>query len=437
DRLPGVADKASAAGAVRKNARDEAEGGFAGVLSAAAPDVSSPESSRGEGLPRGGKQLPAASDDTAVEAVRADADAELDVDSGIALPAVRLPGMGAGLLQGGIPLTRELAAEALSAEVVPDAGSDAELAALQTMLSPQNPVPPADIRTASAEVTVPATIPVLSRDFLPQDRNGLTGGEAGPATLLRRYITRPYGVLTADRALKAGAARSGDAPVAQPFPQPGAGGAGTVPGIAVNVPAAPATDASVLAGSSKEFAAKLRLISEIRMETADGLPRSQPIAGPSMPANGPVPAAPNPGIAAINVPVTDARWGEALADRVMWTAGQKLDSAEIRLNPAELGPVRIKIKIDDKQAQVTFSAHHAVTREAIEQALPRLRELFSGEGLNLANADVNGEGVQHEREHSGSNDSSGRDGLLSDAEPDDQLPLPPLRLSNGLVDTFV
>ncbi len=90
----------------------------------------------------------------------------------------------------------------------------------------------------------------------------------------------------------------------------------------------------------------------------------------------------------INVPVRDAAWGEAIGERVALMASNRLQSAEIRLTPAELGPLRVQVAVDDGLANVTFHAQHAVTREAIEQALPRLRELLAENGLTLNQANV-------------------------------------------------
>ena len=42
----------------------------------------------------------------------------------------------------------------------------------------------------------------------------------------------------------------------------------------------------------------------------------------------------------------------------------------------------------DDQASVWFGAANADTRAAIEQALPRLREMFAAQGMSLADAGV-------------------------------------------------
>jgi flagellar hook-length control protein FliK len=82
-------------------------------------------------------------------------------------------------------------------------------------------------------------------------------------------------------------------------------------------------------------------------------------------------------------------WTQGLGERLLLMAEKGQQNATLRLQPEQLGPLQIHIRVDeDGASQVLFSAHHAQTREAIEQAMPRLRELFAEQGLNLAQADV-------------------------------------------------
>ncbi|MGB5347922.1 MAG: flagellar hook-length control protein FliK, partial [Woeseia sp.] len=155
----------------------------------------------------------------------------------------------------------------------------------------------------------------------------------------------------------------------------------------------------------------------------------------------PTPAAtvaPPPALQTLPIPVTDNAWGEALGARVAVLAGQKLTSAEIRLNPAELGPLRVEIKVDDGNAQVNFTALHAVTREAIEQALPRLRELLAAEGLNLTGANVSEQGLR--RDAGGHEQSGGQQRTFaaeeSAVDAGNGNGVAAAKPGKGLVDTF-
>ncbi len=80
---------------------------------------------------------------------------------------------------------------------------------------------------------------------------------------------------------------------------------------------------------------------------------------------------------------------QGLGDRLLMMADKALQSATIRLQPESMGPMEIRIAIDDDgAARVVFSAQHGQTREALEAALPRLRELLAEQGLALQQASV-------------------------------------------------
>jgi flagellar hook-length control protein FliK len=66
-------------------------------------------------------------------------------------------------------------------------------------------------------------------------------------------------------------------------------------------------------------------------------------------------------------------------------------TASLRLSPEHLGPLEIQISMNDDQASVYFGAAHADTRAALENALPKLREMFAAQGLSLADAGVHRE----------------------------------------------
>lgn len=81
-------------------------------------------------------------------------------------------------------------------------------------------------------------------------------------------------------------------------------------------------------------------------------------------------------------------WNKEMGERVIWMHKQEIPSAELRLNPKHLGPVTIKVDVTQDQATVAFTAQHAVVKEAIEAALPKLREMLSAQQLNLVDVNV-------------------------------------------------
>ena len=152
-------------------------------------------------------------------------------------------------------------------------------------------------------------------------------------------------------------------------------------------------------------------------------------------------AAPGTQLAArIDVPVRDPAWAAQLGQRLQLLTSNRLQAAEIRLTPAELGPLRVQIALDDGAANVTFHAQHAVTREAIEQALPRLREMLAENGLLLNQADIGEQDVPHGGREGGDEPGTlagapgdmGADAEAHEAGPGEHE----TRKPDGLVDTF-
>ena len=81
-------------------------------------------------------------------------------------------------------------------------------------------------------------------------------------------------------------------------------------------------------------------------------------------------------------------WSEAVVDKVMWLSSQNLKSAEIQLDPAELGRLEVRVDISKDQTQVTFASPHAGVRDTLEGQMQRLRDLFTQQGMNLLDVNV-------------------------------------------------
>lgn len=92
-------------------------------------------------------------------------------------------------------------------------------------------------------------------------------------------------------------------------------------------------------------------------------------------------------------------WDQAFGERVLWVANQKFQGAEIKLNPAHLGPVEVRVQLHNDQAQISFTAQHAATREALEAALPRLREMFNASGYSQVDVNVSHHSFAEQQRH--------------------------------------
>ena len=122
----------------------------------------------------------------------------------------------------------------------------------------------------------------------------------------------------------------------------------------------------------------------------------------------------------IHVPVRDPAWPQAVAAEIRFLTDRKIEAATLRLSPEHLGPVEVRIDVRDNNVSVSFGVTHGDTQAALEQALPRLREMFAAAGLNLGQASVQQEarrGSQHgsSAAAAGAGAANERDGSASGA----------------------
>ena len=105
-------------------------------------------------------------------------------------------------------------------------------------------------------------------------------------------------------------------------------------------------------------------------------------------------------------PYTSNVWGDELSGTVRYLVSKNIQNAEIRINPQNLGPIEIKISMVNEQPNVQFLSQFPQVREALEQALPRLRDMMGESGVELGDAGVS--------DHSFDNDQNNQEKLNSD-----------------------
>ena len=109
-----------------------------------------------------------------------------------------------------------------------------------------------------------------------------------------------------------------------------------------------------------------------------------------------------------------------LRQRVSLMVRQNIQVAEVRLDPAGLGQMQIKIDMQQDQAQVQFVVQQPQAKELLEQQLPRLRELLQQQGIVLTEGNVQQQS-QHERQLAERNSQRGGTTVQGDdigADPD-------------------
>nr|WP_256489683.1 flagellar hook-length control protein FliK [Pleionea sp. CnH1-48] len=81
-------------------------------------------------------------------------------------------------------------------------------------------------------------------------------------------------------------------------------------------------------------------------------------------------------------------WQGDFSQKINWMKQSGLETAQIELDPPELGPLNVKIVQQNGVTQIAVQVHHSQTRDLIEQNLDRLRDSLSESGIELGNLDV-------------------------------------------------
>lgn len=84
---------------------------------------------------------------------------------------------------------------------------------------------------------------------------------------------------------------------------------------------------------------------------------------------------------------TERGWEGAFGKNIQWMSANNIQSAQIRINPADLGPVKIDLSMKNDQLTLHLNATHHITRDTLEAALPRLRAELANQGFS--DADIN------------------------------------------------
>ena len=224
------------------------------------------------------------------------------------------------------------------------------------------------------------------------------------------------------------------------------------PGTATtSQPASAATDAKAPLQNLLSFAAHLAtgqvaaavpdaihlgrdLVDAFRSEEGDApTPTGNLLAGVGA-SNAPLGLARTETVNAMEAPSADLHGGhfdEDIGDAVRWMADQKIGHAHIKVTPNDLGTVEIRLRLDGDRVHADFSSAQAEVRQALENSLPRLRDMLGQHGFQLAHADV---GQQHTPPSQGAAPPHGES--PADTEALTETP-PTVRMTaRGLVDAY-
>jgi flagellar hook-length control protein FliK len=141
-------------------------------------------------------------------------------------------------------------------------------------------------------------------------------------------------------------------------------------------------------------------------------------------------------------PVGSSGWSEEVGNRIAWMATRMESRAELVLTPPQMGRVEVSLSVTGDQASASFVSANPAVREALEAALPRLREVLADAGIQLGQAQVGAENARQsaQQEKNGDNfglDRDNRSGpATSQTAGNDASTSDGLKLGRGLVDVF-
>lgn len=146
----------------------------------------------------------------------------------------------------------------------------------------------------------------------------------------------------------------------------------------------------------------------------------------------------------MNTPLREPAWPTEFGQKLVWMATQDRQSAQITLNPPQMGPIEISLNVKNDQATAVFVSGNPEVREALESALPRLREMLAGVGVELGQTNVSAESFQQPQGNDGQGRSARNHHEAQEGGEQAGTLMPAtgqagttIRAGNGLVDTFV
>ncbi|OGT03605.1 MAG: hypothetical protein A2143_12805 [Gallionellales bacterium RBG_16_57_15] len=149
-------------------------------------------------------------------------------------------------------------------------------------------------------------------------------------------------------------------------------------------------------------------------------------------------------IQTLTTPLRNNGWTEEFAQKISWMCTQQNQVAELHLSPPDLGPLEVVLKISGNQATVLFTSPHGAVRDAVENGLPKLREILADNGIMLGNATVSDRSPQGHGADGSNHQGSGavaQRAILDEASNTAGLSPAasqnaPARRHNGMVDTY-
>lgn len=112
---------------------------------------------------------------------------------------------------------------------------------------------------------------------------------------------------------------------------------------------------------------------------------------------------------------------EQVAEKVQMMMSKNLKNLDIRLDPPELGQMKIRMTMNNDVANVHFTVSNQQARDVIEQTLPRLREMLAQQGMQLADSSVQQQSSGQGQESYNSGEQQSGPNRTNDGQGDENL----------------
>jgi flagellar hook-length control protein FliK len=174
--------------------------------------------------------------------------------------------------------------------------------------------------------------------------------------------------------------------------------------------------------------------------SSDALANGMPTPGTGAPGNASNVPIHRDAPLSLPTPVRDQNWAADFSQKIVWLATNDRQSAQLTLNPPQMGPIEISVNIDKGGATASFMSANAEVRDAIETAMPRLREMFASAGIELGQTNVSAESFRQQSGNQEDNRSTAQwkadNAILVGANGARAASGLGIQRGNGLVDLF-
>ncbi|RKZ97956.1 MAG: hypothetical protein DRQ43_02195, partial [Gammaproteobacteria bacterium] len=129
----------------------------------------------------------------------------------------------------------------------------------------------------------------------------------------------------------------------------------------------------------------------------------------------------------VKTAVGKAGWNQSFSNQIVMMVNNGVQQAKIKLNPMSLGPVEAMVKLSGETAVVNLTSLHLTTKDAMENAIPRLKEMLNENGFSQVDVNVSHQDKKEQQEaaldsKTGSNNEHGNSTMPGDEQLSEETP---------------